>query len=129
MTIDKNLEQVWSTQSSTTEGIDFASQHNKDFRVKGDFEIIYNDSVFKTLALAGTKQAIEITLEGRVNIGATKPESIVIQIASVILEDWDRSSDKDSMTMQSFGFTAFYKLAESKMITIDLTNAKATQYA
>jgi len=97
--------------------------------VKGDFEIVYNDSTFKTLALAGTKQAIEIQLEGRALIGATKYENITIQLASVVLEDWDRSDDKDGIVTQSFGFTALYKLVETKMMTIDLTNAKATQYA
>lgn len=129
ITIDKNLEQIFSTMSSTTEGTDFASQHNKNLNVKGDFEIVYNDSTFKTLALAGTKQAIEIQVEGRVLLGATKYENITIQLASVVLEDWDRSDDKDGIVTQSFGFTGMYKLSETKMLTVSLQNAKNTQYA
>jgi hypothetical protein len=88
VTIEKKLEQIYSTMSTTTEGIEFASQHNTAFAIKGDFEIIYNDTTFRALALAGTKQAIEIQLEGRALIGATKYENITLQLASVILEDW-----------------------------------------
>ena len=114
--------------SSTTEGTDFATQHNKNLNVKGDFEIVYNDTTFRALALAGTKQAIEIQVEGRALIGATKYENITIQLASVVLEDWDRSDDKDGIVTQSFGFTGMYKLAETKMMTVSLTNTKNTQY-
>ena len=128
LTIDKNLEQIFSTMSSTTEGTDFATQHNKNLNVKGDFEIVYNDTTFRALALAGTKQAIEIQVEGRALIGATKYENITIQLASVVLEDWDRSDDKDGIVTQSFGFTGMYKLAETKMMTVSLTNTKNTQY-
>lgn len=128
LTVDKNLEQIFSTMSSATEGTDFATQHNKNFAVKGDFEIVYDVETYKTLALAGTKQAIEIQIEGRTLLGATKYENITIQLASVVLEDWDRSDDKNNIVTQSFGFTALYKLAETKMMTVDLSNAKATQY-
>ena len=74
-------------------------------------------------------QALEIQLEGRTLIGATKYENITIQLASVVLEDWGRSDDNNGIVTQSFGFSALYKLAESKMITIDVTNAKSTQYS
>ena len=129
MTIDKNLEQIFSTMSSATEGTDFATQHNKNLNVKGDFEIVYDANTYKALAVAGTKQAIEINVESRVLLGATKYESITIQLASVVLEDWDRSDDKDGIVTQSFGFTGMYKLAETKMVTATLQNARATQYA
>lgn len=128
VTFDKNLEQIFSTSSDGTEAFNFASQHNKNFTIKGDMEILYNDVTYRDIFTAGTKQALEIMIEGRTLIGATKYENITIQLASVILEDWGRSNDKDNIVTQSFGFTAMYKLAETKIATIDLTNAKATQY-
>lgn len=129
LTIDKNLEQIFSTMSSTAEALEFATQHNKQFAIKGDFEIVYNDTTYRSLALAGTKQAIEIQIEGKSLIGATKYANVTFQVASAVLEDWDRSDDKDGIVTQSFGFTGFYKLSESKMLTVDLTNTKATQYS
>lgn len=129
LTIDKNLEQIFSTSSDGTEALEFASQHNKNMAIKGDFEILYDNGTYKTLALAGTLQAIEITLEGRALIGATKYESLTIQLASVVLEDWGRSDDNNNIVTQSFGFTAMYKLAETKAITATLQNTKTTIYA
>lgn len=127
--IDKNLEQIFSTMTGATEATDFSSQHNKNLSAKGDFEMIFEDETFKTLALAGTKQAIEISVEGRTLIGATKYENLTFQFASVILEDWGTSDDKDGIVTQTFAFTSMYKLAETKMLTASLTNAQATQYA
>lgn len=127
-TIDKNLEQIFGTKTSTTEQLGFVSQHNKNLSVKGDVELLYNDDSQKTLAIAGTKQAIEIQIQGRSLIGATKYEELIIQLASVVLEDWDRSDDKDAMTTQSFGFTGLYKLSETKMITAELSNARSSTY-
>lgn len=129
LSIEKNLEQIFSTMSSTTEGTDFATQHNQSFNVKGDFEIVYDNSTFKTLALAGTKQAIEILVEGRALLGATKYENITLRLTSVVLEDWDRSDDNNGIVTQSFGFTGMYKLAETSMITATLQNARATIYS
>lgn len=129
VTFDKNLEQIFSTSSDGTEALNFATQHNKNFTIKGDMEVIYNDVIFRDLFTAGTKQAIEISLEGRTLIGATKYENLTIQLASVVLEDWGRTTDKDGIVTQSFGFTAVYKLAETKIATIDLTNARATVYS
>lgn len=128
LTIDKNLEQIFSTSTDGTEVVDFATQHNKNMAIKGDFEIVYNDETYKTLALAGTLQAVEIMLEGRTLIGATKYENITIQLASVVLEDWGNSDDNNNIVTQSFGFTGMYKLAETKQITVDLTNARNTAY-
>lgn len=53
LTIEKNLEQIWSTESTSgTEALNFATQHNKDLRVTGDFTIIYNNKTYRDLALA-----------------------------------------------------------------------------
>lgn len=128
LTIDKNLEQIFSTSTDGTEVVDFATQHNKNLTIKGDIELLYDSEAYKTLALAGTLQALEITVEGRVLIGATKYEALTIQLASIVLEDWGKSDDNNNIVTQSFGFTGMYKLAETKSITIDLTNARTTTY-
>jgi hypothetical protein len=130
LNIEKNLEQIWSTkQNESTEAILFASQHNKDLRITGDFTIIYNDKTYRDLALAGTLQAIEIKVDGRSLIGATKREELTIQLASVVLTEWDKDTGNDNIVSQTFGFTALYKLAETKQITATLQNTKSAIYA
>lgn len=129
LTIEKNLTQIYGTQSTTTEALEFSTQHNQDFRVTGDFEIVYDADTYKTLAAAGTAQAIEIVLEGKALIGATKHNTLTIQIAQAYLEDWERSDDIDGIMTQTFGFTAAYKLGETKTMTATLQNNKTTQYA
>lgn len=129
VTIDKNLEQIWSTQSATTDALDFATQHNDNLEIKGDITIVYDSATYKDLYLAGTKQAMSIAIEGRALIGATKYEKIDIQLASVIFEEWDRSTDSNGITTQTIGFKGLYKLSETKAITVDLTNLKTTTYA
>lgn len=100
-TIEKNLNQIFSTKSTTTEALEFASQHNQDFRVSGDAEIVYNDTTYQTLLTAGTYQAIEIDVVGRSLIGATKYNQITIQFAQVALDEWDRSSDNNAIVTQT----------------------------
>lgn len=129
LNIEKNLTQIFQTSTDGTEALDFGSQHNQDLRVTGDFELVYDSKTYRDLALAGTKQAIEIYVEGRTLIGATKYEAITIQLASVVLTEWDRSSNNDEIVKQTFGFTGLYKLAETKQLTATLQNAKATIYA
>lgn len=129
LNIEKNLTQVFQTSTDGTEALDFWSQHNQDFRVTGDFELLYNSKTYRDLALNGTKQAIEIQVEGRNLIGSTRYENLTIQLASVILTEWDRDSNNDELVKQTFGFNGLYKLSETKQITASLTNTKATIYA
>lgn len=128
-TIEKNLNQIFSTKSTTTEALEFASQHNQDFRVAWDTEIVYNDTTYSTLLTAWTYQAVEIDIVGRSLIGATKYNQITIQFAQVALDEWDRTADNNTIVNQTMGFTAMYKLGETKMMTIDLTNTLSAQYA
>lgn len=128
-TIEKNLNQIFSTKSTTTEALEFVSQHNQDFRVAGDAEIVYNDTTYSTLLTAWTYQAMEIDIVGRYLIWATKYNQITIQFAQIALDEWDRTTDNNTIVNQTMGFTAMYKLGETKMMTIDLTNTLSAQYA
>jgi hypothetical protein len=130
LNIEKNLEQIWSTESTSgTEALNFATQHNKDLRITGDFTIIYNNKTYRDLALAGTLQAIEIKVDGRSLIGATKRDEFTIRLNSVVLTEWDKDQGNDNIVSQTFGFTALYKLSETSQITATLQNTKATIYA
>jgi len=130
LSIEKNLEQIWSTEvTAGTEALDFATQHNKDLRITGDFTLTYNSKTYRDLALAGTLQAIEIKVDGRSLIGATKRDEFTIRLNSVVLTEWDKDQGNDNIVSQTFGFTALYKLSETSQITATLQNTKATIYA
>lgn len=130
LNIEKNLEQIWSTESvAGTEALNFATQHNKDMRVSGDFTIIFDNKTYRDLALNGTLQAIEIKVDGRNLIGATRRDELTIRLNSVILTEWDRDMGNDAIVTQTFGFTALYRLSETSQITATLQNTKSTIYA
>jgi hypothetical protein len=129
LTIDKNLTQIFQTATTAVpDATEFTSQHNQDFTVSGDFEMVYEADTYKTLAMALTKQAMQIEITGTTLIGATKYNQLTIQLASVVLEDWDRSTGLGDVMTQTFGFTAMYKLSETKTITATLQNKRSTQY-
>jgi hypothetical protein len=127
---DKKLEQVWGTRTGViTDAIDFTSQHNKNFAVHGDFEVVFRDSAQRDNFRSVAKQALSISVDGRTLIGATKYSNLTLQMNSVVLDSWELSDENDALLTQKFGFTALYKLADTAMVTATLQNTKATQYA
>jgi hypothetical protein len=127
--IDKKLTQIFQTATTAVpDATEFTTQHNQDFMVSGDFEMVYEADTYKTLAMALTKQAMQIEVTGTTLIGATQYNKLTIQFASVVLEDWDRSTALGDIMTQTFGFTALYKLSETKTLTATLINKRSTQY-
>jgi hypothetical protein len=65
-------------------------------------EIVYDADTYKTLSQALTKQAIQLEITGTTLIGATQYNKLTIQLASCVLEEWDRSSDNGEIMTQTF---------------------------
>lgn len=128
-TINKNLKQIYKSAVSATEALEFASQHNQNFSVAWDIEIVYDADTYKTLAQGLTKQAMQIEITWRSLIWATKYNSLIIQFDSIVLENWDRSTDKNAIVNQTFGFTALYSTAWTETMNAVLQNTKNTIYA
>ncbi len=129
LNIDKKLTQIFMTATTAVpDATEFNTQHNQEFMVSGDFEMVYDADTYKTLAQALTKQAIQLEITGTTLIGATQYNKLTIQLASCVLEDWDRSTANGEIMTQTFGFTALYKLSETKTMTATLQNTRSTQY-
>ena len=128
--IAKNLTQIFSSASVCgTEAVEFASQHNQNFGITGDMEIVYDSDTYKDLFTAQTKQAMQITITGKTLIGATKYNELSFTFASVSLEDWDRNMSNNEVVNQTFGFTGLYSLTEASSISATLQNTISAQYA
>lgn len=128
--VGKNAEQVFETRTgSVDDAYDFTSQHNKNLVVSGDFEAIYDDNTFKGYNDAATTRAIELTVEGKFLIGATKYNALTFRVAQAVIEDWDRSDSNDDIVTQSFGFTGLYSVGDGKTFDATLVNTVSTIYS
>lgn len=129
LSIEKNLKQIFASKSSTTEALDFVSQHNQSFATSWELELTFDSTTYQTLFEAGTYKAIEIEIVGRTLIGATRYNTITIQIPKVALEDFSVSDSLDEIQTQTLWFIWMYKLSETATITTTLINTKSSQYA
>jgi len=101
--------------------------NNKEFRITGTIELLYDDTTFKALALAGTTRAMRITIKNDdVIIGAAANPELTIDFAKVILTEWTRDSGQNDLIRQTLTFTAYYSQTDAKMVTAKLTNTQAS---
>lgn len=106
---------------------------NKEFKVEGQLECIYqNLTDFKTVALAtpNVGQAMLIDLKNTdVTLGsATNPE-LKITLNQVFFNEYSRPIKVKDLIYQTVKFRGSYKLADSAMITVVLTNGVSGTYA
>jgi len=129
-TINKNLMQVF-TSSVTTEALDFTTQHNQQFTVSWDFEVVYDTSwvAFESNYLNGTAKAMEINISWRALVGATLKNKLTFQFANTRQDTWDMTTDNNWVIKQTVWFTAIYDTTNTQTINATLQNSRATQYA
>lgn len=100
---------------------------NKRFSVEGELEIIFNDETFKTDLLADTAKALRLELNNSdVLIGSTSTPKLTIDLHSVKYSEFKRNYGNGDVVTASVKFKGFYKLADSKMITVKLINAQSS---
>lgn len=100
---------------------------NKRFSAEGEIEIVFDDETFKTAMLADTAKAIRIDLNNTdVLIGASSTPRLTIDFHSVKFSEVTRNYGNADIVTLSIKFKAFYKLADSKMITCSLINAQSS---
>jgi len=123
LNIEKNPEASYKLGSKEPEAI-----NNGTFRVTGDLELKYEDETYFDLFEARTTKALRLTLENTdVTIGSASNPSITIDLARVVLEEWDRSNDLDGLPTQTIGFEAEFSVDDGEMISAVLVNT-ATSY-
>jgi hypothetical protein len=106
---------------------------NKEFKVEGQLECIYqNLTDFKTVSLAtpNVGQAMLIDLKNTdVTIGSTTNPELKITLNQVYFSEYSRPIKVKDLVYQTLKFRGTYKLADSAMITVVLTNTVSGTYA
>lgn len=123
LTIAKNTLQAFKLGSTTLD-----VNVNQQFGVTGDFEATYDANTVRDFFTANTKRAIQIEIEGATLIGATKYNKITIQLASVQLESWEKSTGNNDLITESVGFVAEYSTSDTQTMNIVLQNTKTANY-
>lgn len=96
---------------------------NKTFMATGTVELVYNSGDFKTEMLADTGEAMRITLANTgVTIGASTTPTVQIDFHRVKYNAVERVFENGQIVVVRASFKAFYKTADSKMITAVVTN-------
>jgi len=100
---------------------------NKQFSAEGELEIVFNDETFKTDFLADTAKALRVSLVNTdVTIGGSTNPALTIDFHSVKYSEFQRNYSTGDITTATVKFKAFYKLADSKMITCTLINTQTS---
>jgi len=96
---------------------------NKEFRLEGSVELLYDDATYKTLALAGTKKAMRLELKNTdITLGVASNPTLQIDLAKVLITEFARSGANNDLVRQALTLTAYYSIADAKMATAKLTN-------
>ncbi len=120
--IDKNVEDDRALGSVAPVDI-----LNKQIAIEGELEIVFNDETFKTDMLADTAKAMRIEMNNTdVLIGATSTPKLTIDLHSVKYSNFKRNYSNGDIVTASVQFKAFYKIADSKMVTVTLINAQSS---
>ena len=99
------------------------SKEQRAIGVSGSVELIFDDTTYKTLALAGTQKAMRIDIQNTdVTIGASSNPGLQIDLAKAKFVEYALKRDLKGIVTQSLNFKAFYSLSDTKMITALLTN-------
>lgn len=100
---------------------------NRQFSTEGELEIVFNDETFKTDLLADTAKALRVRLNNSdVLIGSTSTPVLTFDFHSVKFSEFKRNYGNGDVVTASVKFKAFYKMADSKMITCTLVNGQSS---
>ena len=120
--IEKNVED--DSALGTTAPVDIL---NKQFAIEGELEIVFDDETMKTEMLADTAQALRLELENTdVLIGSSSTPKLTVDLHYVKFKNFKRNYGNGDIVTASVQFKAFYKPADSKMVTITLINGQSS---
>ena len=119
ITLDANVEAFMASGSASP-----ADFFNKEFKCSGSIEAIFrNESDFKTQFMAGTAQALGLTLTNTaVTIGTAANPQIVIQMDQVYFDKLKIKRGQKDLVYATMDFTATYSIANSEMVNVAVTN-------
>lgn len=122
LNFEKNVEEY-----NVIGSVDPSDIYNKQLAISGEIEMLYDDTTYNTLMMADTEKAIRIALSNSdVLIGTTSRPSLTFDFHSIKVQEAVRNYSNGDLTTLTVKFKAFYKLADSKMVTCTLVNAVAS---
>jgi hypothetical protein len=123
----KGVEMIHQTGGS--DPLAPTSLHNTEFEEKGDFAGLYNATTIRALALAGTAQALRISVANSgVTIGSAANPTLQFDYPEVYFSDWNKDDDNAKIVRQHIGFTAVYNVTRALTSEAILINTRTTAY-
>ena len=120
--IEKNVED--DTALGTIAPVDIL---NKQVAIEGELEFVFDDETIKTAMLADTAKAMRLEMNNTDSlIGATSTPKLTVDLHYVKFSNFKRNYGNGDITTASVQFKAFYKIADSKMVTVTLINAQSS---
>jgi len=124
LTIEKNVTEYQAHGNTGLEDI-----FNGRFSYSGSFVILWDNTTYKDLWKAGTKQALKFTATNTsttVGSGNTTNPSLSFTIAPSLLEEFGLEQGNGDIIKQTIGFTGLYDLANNASISATLVNEVAS---
>jgi hypothetical protein len=122
--IEKNVEPYFAFGSTSP-----ASIHNKEFIVRGDMELLYNETNTRDYLTNSTARAMRLTITNPAIIGSAASPTFQVDMPLVQFEDWDRTTDNGDLVKQTVGFVATMDLSgRSLSAEAILQNVQTTAY-
>ena len=123
--ITKSVLPEYSLGSETPSAL-----YNQVFTIDGEIELVMDSDTYKDIARDGTQKAMRLDfINSDVTIGTSDNPQLTIDLNLVSFQDWGLNTDIDGIKTQTLGFKAHYKLADSKMVQIELTNLQTAYTA
>ena len=119
ITIDADVKPFMASGSAAP-----ADFFNQEFKVTGTIEAVFrNEADFKTAFLAGTPQALLLSLVNTaVTLGSATNPACLITLDQVYFEKLAVKRSQKDLIYQTVSFSATYDLANTEMINVVLTN-------
>ena len=104
---------------------------NQKFEITGEIELDYDATTYKTIAKAGTYEALRIDMNNiDAQLGAvlaTSSPEFLIDLSRVFIDAWEPNYPNDALVGQKFTFRALYDITNSNIINAcTLRNAVVT---
>lgn len=118
ISFNKNIERVHALGSVDPEDI-----YNKQFGVKGELEIAWENNTFIDYMKNGTLQSMQLkaTNTGK-TIGTLSNPTLTFEFASVSFREISRNLDNDGIVVQTIAFNAVRSLGDGFMVRAILRN-------
>lgn len=122
LTIEKNAEADYALGSTAINEI-----FNKEFSTTVSMDLLYNDTAYKNIVFAGTKQAMQIGLTRTdLTIGSSANPGLVFTFQPGFFTDWNKQGGLGDIMTQTLAYQGLFSTSTSSELSAVLTNLVAS---